>query len=163
MSFPCQTVNTADGWNRSYETLCCENHCVVINIYPVSNSALLLLIQLWRSAVGAADRRGAIQRDRRAGRCLRSCRQQAHAAHPFHVPRTLRSAHGRWDMCGTGTERTLALELLRCESHLAWGEIVVPGRSFHFPKAGLEGKCFMLASLCNKPRPFMSFLCSSFQ
>lgn len=52
--------------------------------------------QLWRPAVGAADRRSALQRDRRTRCGLRGCCEQTHPAHPLHLPRALRTAHVRW-------------------------------------------------------------------
>lgn len=125
-------------------------------------SSLPSLLQLWCSSVGAANRRGAIQRDWWACRRLRSRCQQAHPAHPFHVPRTLRSAHGRWGhVCGNVTECTHTVALLRHSGVRVLSREVY----FHFPKAGLDlrktnccmlsitwprrGKCFVLATLCN--------------
>lgn len=52
--------------------------------------------QLRGAAVGAADRRGSLPGDRRAGGRLRCRHEQAHASHPVHVPRAFRSAAGRW-------------------------------------------------------------------
>lgn len=74
--------------------------------HPVSNFGLsslchaslsgLFPLQLWCSAVGAANRRGTLQRDRWTRCRLWSRCQQAHPAHPFHVPRTFCAAHVRW-------------------------------------------------------------------
>lgn len=112
--------------------------------FPPLIVRLLVFLQLWRAAVGAADGRGAVQRDRWARCRLRSRRQQAHAAHPLHVPRTLRSAHGRWGQAEAELYCAHAAAQLRRkvrwrDSAIAWDGIGVPALTlyFHFPKAGL--------------------------
>ena len=57
--------------------------------------SLRLSSQFRRVTVGAADRRGSLPGDRRAGGGLRCCNEQADTPHPLDVPWTFRSAAGR--------------------------------------------------------------------
>lgn len=102
-------LNAMVIWLISHRNLNISGICSV-NIMKCSNILCLILarahchaslsglfpLQLWCSAVGAANRRGTLQRDRWTRCRLWSRRQQAHPAHPFHVPRTFCAAHVRW-------------------------------------------------------------------
>ena len=62
--------------------------------FNIGLKCMLCFFQLRRDAVGAPDRRDALQGHRRPGHRVGRRHEQAHPAHPQHVPAAVEGPHG---------------------------------------------------------------------